>query len=130
MDYQWAHIHRTPSPLHHSSELTSKLRLRRVILRSGDFTITHWNNEFRRLERSVRLDSGTVRNKSVADSVFRAATGEVMFGRGPATTRLRASLSGVPGDSIIALSDTDLISFMCGRLLQVILIFVPGSGIS
>ena len=34
-----------------------------------------------------------------------------MFGRGPATARLRARLSGVPGDIIIALSDTDLISF-------------------
>jgi hypothetical protein len=34
-----------------------------------------------------------------------------MFGRGPATTRLRASLAGVPGDIIIALSESDLISF-------------------
>ena len=34
-----------------------------------------------------------------------------MFGGGPATARLRARLSGVPGDIIIALSDTDLISF-------------------
>ena len=34
-----------------------------------------------------------------------------MFGRGPATARLHASLSGVPGDIVIALSGTDLISF-------------------
>lgn len=57
------------------------------------------------------MDSGTVRNKAVSDGVLRAASGEVMFGQGPATARLRASLSGVPGDIIIALSDADLISF-------------------
>ena len=34
-----------------------------------------------------------------------------MFGHGPATAQLRTSLSGVPGDIIIALSDADLISF-------------------
>ena len=34
-----------------------------------------------------------------------------MVGGGPATARLHASLSGVPGDIIIALSQTDLISF-------------------
>ncbi|MCY7377995.1 MAG: matrixin family metalloprotease [Gemmatimonadaceae bacterium] len=34
-----------------------------------------------------------------------------MFGRGPATDRLHASLSDAPGDIIIALSHTDLISF-------------------
>jgi hypothetical protein len=73
--------------------------------------IAHWNSEFRRLGRHVQLDSGIVRNKSVSDEVLRAAGGEVMFGRGPATDRLRESLTGTPGDIIIALSDTDLISF-------------------
>jgi matrixin len=73
--------------------------------------IAHWNSELLRLGRHVQLDSGTIRNKSVPDEVLRAASGEVMFGRGPATARLRASLSGVPGDIIIALSETDLISF-------------------
>jgi hypothetical protein len=59
----------------------------------------------------VQLDSGAIHNQSVPNDVLRAASGEVVFGRGPATTRLRASLSRVPGDIIIALSDTDLISF-------------------
>ena len=73
--------------------------------------IAHWNSELRRLGRRVQLDSGTVRANSVPDAVLRAATGEVMLGRGPALSRLRASLTGVPGDIIIALSDTDVISF-------------------
>jgi hypothetical protein len=73
--------------------------------------IAHWSGEFLRLGRQVRLDSGTVLDKPVPDEVLRAASREVMFGRGPATSRLRASLSGVPGDIIIALSTADLISF-------------------
>jgi hypothetical protein len=73
--------------------------------------IAHWNSELLRLGRHVQLDSGTIRSDSVPDDVLRAASGEIMFGRGPATTRLRERLSGVPGDIIIALSSTDLISF-------------------
>jgi hypothetical protein len=73
--------------------------------------IAHWRGELHRLGREVQLDSGTVRHRSVPDDVLRAAGREVMLGGGPATARLHASLSGVPGDIIIALSDTDLISF-------------------
>lgn len=73
--------------------------------------IAHWNDELRRLGRQVQLDSGTIRSEAVTDDVLRAASGEVMFGRGPATSRLRASLTGVPGDIVVALSQTDLISF-------------------
>ncbi|MDB4890764.1 MAG: hypothetical protein JWL61_2619 [Gemmatimonadetes bacterium] len=73
--------------------------------------IAHWSGEFVRLGRRVQLDSGTIRDKSVSDDVLSAAGGEVMLGIGPATSRLRSSLSSVPGDIIIALSDTDLISF-------------------
>lgn len=73
--------------------------------------IAHWSTEFVRLGRHVQLDSGTVLNKSVPDEVLRAASGEAMFGGGPATARLHASLAGVPGDIVIALSETDLISF-------------------
>jgi hypothetical protein len=47
--------------------------------------IAHWNSELLRLGRRVQLDSGTIRNKSVADEVFRAASKEVMLGRGPAS---------------------------------------------
>jgi len=73
--------------------------------------ICHWNGELRRLGRQVQLDSGIVRTKSVPDDVLRAASREVMIGRGPATSRLRSSLSNLPADIVIALSDTDLISF-------------------
>jgi hypothetical protein len=73
--------------------------------------IAHWSGEFVRLGRHVQLDSGTVRDRSVSDDVLSAAGGEVMLGFGPATSRLRSSLGNVPGDIIIALSDTDLISF-------------------
>jgi hypothetical protein len=73
--------------------------------------IAHWNSELRRLGRRVQLDSGTIRDKSVPDEAFRAVVPEVMFGGGPATTRLRERLSAVPGDIVIALSETDLISF-------------------
>jgi hypothetical protein len=73
--------------------------------------MAHWNSEFLRLGRRVQLDSGTIVDKSVPDDVLRAAGGEVMLGMGPATSRLHARLSGVAADIIIALSDTDLISF-------------------
>jgi hypothetical protein len=73
--------------------------------------IAHWNSEFRRLGRHVQLDSGTVRGEAVPDEILRGASGEVMSRGGPATAQLRASLTGVPGDIIIALSNTDLISF-------------------
>jgi hypothetical protein len=73
--------------------------------------LAHWNGELLRLGRQAQLDSGIVRDRSVPDDVLRAAAGEVAFGRGPATSRLRASLAGVPGDVVIVLSDTDLISF-------------------
>lgn len=73
--------------------------------------IAHWDREFRRLGRHVRLDSGTVRGDTVSEDVLRAAGREVLFGGGPATGRLHASLSGVPGDIVIVLSHTDLISY-------------------
>ena len=73
--------------------------------------IAYWNGELGRLGRAVRLDSGSIRAKTIPDSILHAATGEVMLGRGPATTRLRASLANVPGDIVIALSDTTLISY-------------------
>lgn len=73
--------------------------------------MVHWNEELRRLGRRVQLDSGIVRAPTISDEVLRAAGGEVVFGRGPATTRLRSDLSGVPGDVVIVLSATDLISF-------------------
>jgi hypothetical protein len=73
--------------------------------------LAHWNSELLRLGRTVQLDSGSERDRSVSDEILRAASGEVAFGYGPAISRLRSSLSGVPGDIVIALSDTDLISF-------------------
>jgi hypothetical protein len=73
--------------------------------------VAHWNREFRRLDRRIHFGSATVRGDSIPDELLRAASGEAVFGRGPATTRLLASLSDVPADIVIALSHTDLISF-------------------
>jgi len=73
--------------------------------------IGFWSDEFRRLERRVQFDSGTLRADSIPDDVVRAAQSEVVFGGGPATNRLLAQLSQVPADIVIILTHTDLISF-------------------
>jgi hypothetical protein len=73
--------------------------------------IDFWNREFRRLGRRVELDSPAVRDDSIPDELLRAASGEAMIGRGPATTRLLSALEKVPADVAIVLSHTDLISF-------------------
>src|SRR5262245_3409932 len=76
--------------------------------------IAHWNQEFRRLGKHIHFDSATIRSDSIPDELLRDASGEVALGRGPATTRLLASVSDIPGDLVIALSQTDLISFGVG----------------
>ena len=73
--------------------------------------IAYWNREFLRLGRRVHFDSGTVRADSIHDALLRGASGEAVMGRGPATTRLLEAISGMPADVVIALSQTDLISF-------------------
>lgn len=73
--------------------------------------LSQWNSELRRLERHVLLDSVTIHERAVPDEVLRAASREVMFGRGPATWRLHESLFGVQGDIVIVLASSDLISF-------------------
>lgn len=73
--------------------------------------IVYWNGEFRRLGRRIHFDSAIVRRDSIPDALLRAASQEATFGRGPATTRLLATLSNEPADIVIALSHTDLISF-------------------
>jgi len=73
--------------------------------------IAHWNHEFVRLGRHIHVDSAVVRNDSIPDALLRAASGEAVFGRGPATTRLLAAVADLPADIVIALSRTDLISF-------------------
>ena len=73
--------------------------------------IAHWNREFRRLGRRVHFDSVTVRGDSVPDNVLRAASGQAVLGRGPGIDRLLDALADVPADIVIALSNTDLISF-------------------
>jgi predicted Zn-dependent protease with MMP-like domain len=72
---------------------------------------SHWNAEFRRLNRRVRFDSGTVHPDSIADDVVRAAQAEAVLGDGPATRRLLATLANTPGDIVIVLTQADLISF-------------------
>lgn len=74
--------------------------------------IGHWNDEFARLGLRVRFDSGTVVNGLVPEDELRAASEARGQPWAPVTdTRLRAALSGVPGDVVIALSHSDLISF-------------------
>jgi hypothetical protein len=73
--------------------------------------IGYWNREFRRLGRQISFDSATVAPDTIPDELLRATSGEVMFGRGPATSRLQARLADTPADVVIALSRTDLISF-------------------
>jgi Matrixin len=73
--------------------------------------IAYWNHEFLRLGRHIHFDSAGVRGDSIPDDLLRAASGEAVVGRGPATSRLFATLSDVPADVVIALSHTDLISF-------------------
>ncbi len=74
--------------------------------------IVHWNGELARLGLGVRFDSGTVASARVPEDALRAASAAK---RGPwslvAEARLRARLSDVPGDVVVALSRTDLISF-------------------
>jgi hypothetical protein len=73
--------------------------------------IGHWNSEFRRLGRRLQFDSVAVRVDSIPDEVVRAAQAEAPFGGGPATNRLLARLSDIPGDIVIILTQADLISF-------------------
>lgn len=73
--------------------------------------LSHWNEEFQRLGRRIRVDSGTVRSSALSDAVLRGAAEEVRFGRGPATTRLRQALGNTVGDVFVILSGSDLISY-------------------
>lgn len=74
--------------------------------------IGHWNSEFARLGLRVDFDSGTIAKGPVPEDALRAAS-EAKLGlwSGFADARLRETLANVPGDIVIALSHTDLISF-------------------
>lgn len=71
--------------------------------------IAHWNSELVRIGAHLSLDSVTVLDDSVPDDILRAASAGVLDGGRPDT--LLGRLHGVPGDIVIALSHTDLISF-------------------
>ena len=73
--------------------------------------VAYWNREFLRLGRRVHFDSVIVRQDSISDGLLRAASGEVRFGLGPASSKLLASTAAMPADVVIVLSQTDLISF-------------------
>ena len=73
--------------------------------------IDYWNQQLLRLGRRIHFDSATVAADSIPDELLRAASHEVTFGRGPATTRLANKLADTPADIAIVLSQTDLISF-------------------
>ncbi len=73
--------------------------------------VAFWNREFLRLGRHLHFDSVVVRHDSLPDALLRSSSGEARLGIGPATLRLRAAVSEIPADLVIALSQTDLISF-------------------
>ena len=81
------------------------------ILEQRVMAVAFWNREFRRLGLRVHFDSMTVKHDSIPDDLLRAASGDVGFGLGSATSRLRAAVANEPADVVIALSHTDLISF-------------------
>jgi hypothetical protein len=74
--------------------------------------IGHWNGELARVGLPVRFDSGTISNAPVPEDALRASSGaKLKPWSGFIDARLRTALSDVPGDIVIALSRTDLISF-------------------
>ncbi len=74
--------------------------------------LSHWNGELARLGLTVRFDTGVVVRSRVPEAELRAASASKMKLWGWwADARLRSALSSVPGDVVIALSRTDLISF-------------------
>lgn len=70
----------------------------------------HWNAEAARLRLHLRLDTAAVVSHAVPEDALRA-TSRAMPLRTVGIVRLRAALAEVPGDVVIALSRTDLISF-------------------
>ena len=70
----------------------------------------HWNAEAARLGLHVRFDSGTIVSRPIPEDALRA-TSRAMPLPALAVLRLRGALTDVPGDVVIALSRTDLISF-------------------
>ncbi len=115
--YTWRNSGRVDATTLQQDAAGARLRVRII----GDSTdprvppareaIAYWNREFLRLGRRTHFDSATIHNDSVPDELLRAASGEAVFGRGPATTRLLGTLADEPADIVIALSHTDLISF-------------------
>ncbi|MEZ4584844.1 MAG: matrixin family metalloprotease [Gemmatimonadales bacterium] len=109
---------RDPGPVDPAS-LPADLRLRVLILGKPDDprivptreAIAFWNAELGRLGRRVRFDSPTSSADSVPEEVLRGAGSEVRLGFGPATSRLQRTLASVPAEVVIALSESDLISY-------------------
>ena len=71
-----------------------------------------WNSELARLGLRVDFDSATIANIPIPEAELRAASeAKLRLWTGFADARLRLTLANVPGDLVIALSHTDLISF-------------------
>jgi hypothetical protein len=71
--------------------------------------IAHWNSELVRIGARLSLDSVTAVDDSVPDDMLRAASAGILTGARNDT--LLGRLRDVPGDVVIALAHTDLISF-------------------
>ena len=74
--------------------------------------VAYWNGELARLGLRMRLDSGTMVRGAVPEEALRASSRAKLKPWSPVVdARLRAALSNVPGEIVIVLSGTDLISF-------------------
>jgi hypothetical protein len=73
--------------------------------------VSFWNGELEQLGSSLRLELDSVESNFISDSLLRAGSRQAVRGRGSAITGLRRNLSGIKGDVVIALSQTDLISY-------------------
>jgi hypothetical protein len=74
--------------------------------------LANWNGELARLGLRVRFDSGVVTSGALPEDALRAASRAKRTPLSPiAEARLRSALADVPGEIVIALSHTDLISF-------------------
>lgn len=72
--------------------------------------VDHWNAEAARLDLRVRLDSGIFVAATVPDDALRSASRAMPLG-GIGVLRLRAALTDLPGDIVVALSHANLVSF-------------------
>lgn len=100
--------HRAGTPVLHVTILAAPTDPGVPIVREA---IGRWRVELQRLGRTVQIDSGVVRPSVLPEETLRGAGNSAWLGQGPAITRLRTALADTPGDVIIVLTQTDVISY-------------------